>query len=147
MMRNHTWFRVIVVIYMVLMLGACGRSQFNLPPGDAEAGRVTFILLQCNECHSVQGIQYAGSESHQINVQLGGKTTQVKTYADLVTSIIHPSHTLSRGHNPETITADGQSRMRTYNELMTVEELTNLVTFLESKYEVWVPTHYQYRAP
>jgi hypothetical protein len=73
-----------------------------------------------------------------------GKTTQVKTYADLVTSIINPSHKLSKGGTNNTATAKGQSRMRHFNEFMTVEELTNLVTFLESRYEILVPTTYGY---
>jgi sulfur-oxidizing protein SoxX len=68
----------------------------------------------------------------------------VKTYADLVTSIINPSHKLSRGFDNNTVTTEGESQMRSYNEYMTVEELTDIVTFLESKYEIWVPTYYNY---
>jgi hypothetical protein len=135
------------IVAVVLVLSACNRSEFNLPPGNAEVGRATFVLLQCNECHSVEGVQYAGSGFHSINVSLGGQTTKVKTYTDLVTSIINPSHKISRGDTGSTVTEDGTSMMRSYNETMTVEELTNLVTFLESKYEVWVPNYYQYPAP
>lgn len=135
------------IVALALILSACYRSELNLPPGDAEAGRATFVLLQCNECHSMEGVQYAGSESHDINESLGGQTTKVKTYAELVTSIINPSHKLSRGDTGNTVTEDGTSMMRSYNETMTVEELTNLVTFLESKYEIWVPNDYQYPVP
>tara|TARA_R110002110_G_scaffold77194_11_gene202882 strand:+ start:301 stop:690 length:390 start_codon:yes stop_codon:yes gene_type:complete len=129
------------------LLSGCNRSEFNLPPGDDEAGRATFVLLQCNECHAVEGVQYVGSDAHDIKVNLGGKTTRVKSYADLVTSIINPSHKLSRGTNNNTVTPEGDSMMRSYNEYMTVEELTDLVTFLESRYEIWVPTHYDYQTP
>lgn len=136
--------RHLLVLLMLVLFAGCDNREFNLPQGDVEAGRATFALLQCNECHSVEGATYVGSNLHDINVYLGGKTTEVKTYADLVTSIINPSHRLSRGGVNNTTTPDGQSRMRNYNEFMTVEELTNLVTFLESRYEIWVPTTYGY---
>ncbi|MEJ6705748.1 MAG: hypothetical protein QNL15_16300, partial [Pseudomonadales bacterium] len=75
-----------------------------------------------------------------IRVNLGGKTTQIKTYGDLVTSIIHPSHKLSRRYNPETMTETGESTMRNYNDVMSVQELIDLVEFLQSQYEIWCPT-------
>lgn len=138
---------LIGLAFMGLLLTGCSEPQFNLPPGDEEAGRATFALLQCNECHSVEGVHYVGSEIHDIKVDLGGPTTRVKTYADLVTSIINPSHKLSRGLDNNTVTPDGQSQMRTYNEFMTVQELTDIVTFLQTRYEVWVPTYYDYHQP
>ena len=136
--------RCLFVFLSLAMVTACNNREFNLPPGDVEAGRATFVLLQCNECHTVKGVPYMGSDHHEIKVSLGGKTTRVKSYADLVTSIINPSHRLSREGVNNTTTDDGQSRMQNYNEFMTVEELINLVTFLESRYEIWVPTTYDY---
>ena len=136
-------FNIVVLLVLVLISG-CENREFNLPEGDIESGRATFVLLQCNECHTVADVVYVGSDQHDINVTLGGKTTRVKTYADLLTSIINPSHRLSRGNTSKTATAEGKSRMRSYNEFMTVEELTNLVTFLESRYEIWVPNNYVY---
>lgn len=134
----------ILVIAFLLSLVGCSQKEFNLPPGDAEAGRATFVLLQCNDCHSVEGVEYVGGGD--IDVRLGGKTTKVKSYADLVTSVINPSHKLSRGQDPSTVSSEGESTMRDYNEVMTVQELVNLVTFLQSKYEIWVPEHYTYPA-
>jgi sulfur-oxidizing protein SoxX len=132
------------LVGLCIAISGCTNPDFNLPVGNEEAGRATFALLQCNECHSVEGVHYVGSEIHDINVKLGGPTTKVKTYADLVTSIINPSHKLSRGFDNNTVTTEGESQMRSYNEYMTVEELTDIVTFLESKYEIWVPTYYNY---
>jgi hypothetical protein len=144
---NNVVVCLFLLISIGLILGGCERSQFSLPAGDAEAGRATFVILQCNECHSVEGVQYAGNTHHEINVLLGGKTTRVKSYEDLVTSIIHPSHKLSRGLDPKTITEKEQSMMRTYNEFMTVEELINLVTFLQASYEIWIPESDKYVTP
>jgi len=130
----------------LLMQGCNPESRgFNLPKGDVEQGRATFVLMQCNDCHAVKGVPFNGDDSETaIRVNLGGKTTQIKTYGDLVTSIIHPSHKLSRRYNPETMTETGESTMRNYNDVMSVQELIDLVEFLQSKYEIWVPDYDTY---
>ncbi len=70
--------------------------------------------------------------------------SQVKTYGQLVTSIINPSHKLAPGYPIETISEDGQSKMPLYNGYMTVQELIDIVSFLQPHYEVIVP-QYHYR--
>lgn len=116
---------------------------FNLPKGNAEQGKANFILLQCNDCHSVTNtIPHSGAT--QIKVALGGKTTQVTTYGDLVTSIIHPDHKLSRRLGPESAKDGDISAMRNYNDVLSVQELIDLVAFLQSEYEIWVPDYYTY---
>ena len=107
-----------------------------------------FTELGCNNCHSVTDkIAHAPEEDGAIHVELGGTVTRVKTYADLVTSIINPSHKLSRGANHMTTTADGQSRMPVYNDVMTVQQLVDLTAFLEGTYQVWVPPYNVYYYP
>ena len=136
-----------ILFVAIFMLSACNfQSQgFNLPKGNIEQGKANFILLQCNDCHSVDEVAWNESpDPGAIHVTLGGKTTRVKTYGDLVTSIINPSHKLSRPSDPSTMTESGDSTMRVYNDVMTVQELIDLVEFLQSKYEVWVPDHYTY---
>ncbi len=133
---------------LVPFIAACeGESKgFNLPKGSAEQGKANFVLLQCNDCHSIEGVITANeSEEHRVNVWLGGKTTKVKTYGDLVTSIINPSHKISRAIDKE-CEADPECTevMRNYNEVMTVQELIDIVAFLQSKYEIWVPQSYKY---
>jgi hypothetical protein len=139
----------VIVVFTFLALAGCDQQSqgFNLPAGNAEQGKANFILMQCNNCHSIEGsVPWSGEDSGQsINVVLGGPTTQVKTYGDLVTSIIHPSHKLSRGEQPGTVTPDGESTMRNYNDVMSVQELIDLVEFLQSEYEIWVPDYYTYR--
>jgi hypothetical protein len=77
--------------------------------------------------------------------------TRVKTYGDLVTSIINPSHKLAPGYRPDDVTEGGRSLMeRAYlNEVMTVQELIDLVAYLQPLYEVRPPEHdpysYMYR--
>jgi sulfur-oxidizing protein SoxX len=140
-------FGYLGLVSVALLLQGCNPESrgFNLPKGDVEQGRATFVLMQCNDCHVVKGVPFNGEDTDSaIRVNLGGKTTQIKTYGDLVTSIIHPSHKLSRRYIPETMTEVGESTMRNYNEVMSVQELIDLVQFLQSKYEIWVPDYYTY---
>ena len=132
---------------VLLSLAASGCSQesvanrgFSLPPGDPENGRLLFLEYQCIQCHTLAGTEFAGdewrlTEDGGIAVQLGGPTTRVQTYGDLVTSIINPSHRIAKGYPLEQITDDGESKMSYYNQVMTVEDLVDIVTFLKMQYE------------
>ena len=130
--------QLLLVRLACLALSACDRQSqgFAPPPGDAGDGKATFVRLQCNQCHKVGDIALAGSGD--IEVTLGGKTTGVTTYGDLVTSIINPSHRLGRATDPSTV-QDGKSTMRSYNDFMTVQETVDLVSCLQTTYEIWVP--------
>lgn len=130
-------------LLLLLALAGCDRQSrgFALPPGDPERGLATFKDLGCHNCHHIDGV-VEHLDGGDIDVRLGGRVTRVKTYGDLVTSIIHPSHELSRGKTPSTINEDGSSRMPDYNDVMSVAELVDLTTFLQTKYSVWVPEHY-----
>jgi len=77
-------------------------------------------------------------------VVLGGDVTHVKTYGELVASIINPSHKLAKGYVEEAVSEGGVSKMLVYNDVMTVRQLTDLVVFLQPHYKVIVP-NYEYR--
>jgi sulfur-oxidizing protein SoxX len=82
-----------------------------------------------------------------IDVRLGGQVSRIKTYGDLVTSIINPSHKLSRGNNRMTVSQAGKSKMTVYNEVMTVQQLVDLTTFLQDTYTVYDPAYKIYYYP
>jgi hypothetical protein len=146
--RSQALRRLTFCSVLALSLSACSQPEFALPPGDTDAGKTAFADLRCNSCHSVQGhIEHRPVTDNAIHVELGGTVTRVKTYADLITSIINPSHKLSRGLNTMTATAEGESRMPIYNEVMTVQQLVDLTAFLETTYEVWVPPYNVYQYP
>jgi mono/diheme cytochrome c family protein len=120
-------------------------AGFRLPDGDAEAGLEAFLYMQCNQCHTIKGMDLPtipGADPPF--VQLGGKVTYVKTYGELVTSIINPSHELATGYAADLVSVDGESKMYDYNRHMTVQELIDLVAFLQSHYDV-VPPQFDYR--
>lgn len=118
---------------------------FALPRGDAERGQATFVELRCHDCHSAEGVAQRDPAATDIHLPLGGKSTRVTTYAALVTSIINPSHRYSSRLPRVVAEADDASRMPVYNELMTVQELIDLVAFLQPQYEVIVvsPNSYE----
>jgi len=147
------------VLVFILLLGACTQEQvanrgFSLPPGEAENGEVLFSSYGCISCHTLAGTDFAGgewrlTEGEGIAVELGGETSKVQTYGDLVTSIINPSHRIAKGYPRDQISSeDGESKMAYYNDIMTVEELIDLVTFLKSKYVLrsYPKTYYPYYA-
>ena len=118
---------------------------FSLPPGDAIQGRETFLYMHCHECHSIADVELpAVALADPPFVELGGKVSRVKTYGELVTAIINPSHKLAMGYPVETVSNEGQSKMPNYNGFMTVQELIDIVMFLQPHYEVFVPP-YEYR--
>lgn len=138
----------IIIALTLLLLQACNPQShgFNLPPGNVENGKSTFTRLGCNNCHRIDGvIEWSGeNETTPINVTLGGTATRIKTYGDLVTSIIHPSHKISQSWKGGMTTEDGKSRMRNYNDIILVADLIDLVEFLQSEYEIIVPDYYAY---
>lgn len=124
-----------------LLVGCSGTYEgFTLPPGDAARGQQAFIHFRCYDCHRVVGVDLpAAEETDQAIVELGGKVDRVRTYDDLVTAIINPSHRLAQGYTPSLVAHDGQSRMTVYNDVMTVSQLIDLVAFLQGHYELRVP--------
>ena len=126
------------VVFPLLLLAASGctadpksATGFSLPDGSSQKGQETFAQLQCNACHTVAGVEFAKLEgTSEAIVALGGETPRVRTYGDLVTSIINPSHRFARGYADEDVKANGDSKMRLYNDEMTVQQLIDLVAFL-----------------
>ena len=72
--------------------------------------------------------------SAAISVTLGGETSHIKTYGELVTSVINPSHRVSRRQSADMATLSGESRMINLNDVMTVTQLIDLVAFVQSSY-------------
>lgn len=117
--------------------------RFRLPEGSADKGEEAFVALRCHACHDVEGLQLAHLGVGAAIVTLGGEVTRVKTYSELVTSIVNPSHKLAPGYSMEEVAAGGESLMSLayLNEVMTVQQLTDLVAFLQTRYDVRPPVY------
>lgn len=146
----YTCLRVLLLL-AVATLVACTRGPeatrgFSLPEGDYDRGQSTFASLGCNSCHSAEGVDQLNPEEAVVSFELGGTSPRVTTYAELMTSIINPSHRLSHRLPREESSDEGESLMKIYNDVMTVQELIDLVAYLQPQYEVIVITPQRYRA-
>lgn len=122
------------------VLSGCERpstaTAFVLPPGDVASGRDLFISYGCIGCHTIRDANLPEPESPRaVSVPLGGRVARLKSYNELVTSVINPSHKFVAGRRAEEVSVDGESLMTVYNDVMTVSELIDIVAFLESRYE------------
>ena len=138
----------IAASFVLVCLGGCEsevRSQgtLHLPEGDAERGKAQFVSLGCVNCHSVVGAELPEGEG-PVRVVLGS-SGRVKSYGDLVTSVVNPSHKLSRRYRPSAVSEGGESLMTSYNDVMTVTDLTDIVAFLQGHYQRIDRPRYQYR--
>ena len=81
----------------------------------------------------------APSTTVKAPVVLGGEVMKVKTYGELVTAIIHPSHKLSPLLEKEWMEQAKLSPMGSFNRVMTVEQMIDLVAYLQPKYKELEP--------
>ena len=117
--------------------GPKSSKGFSLPDGDKGRGKEAFVRFFCYDCHSVAGFELPEpTEPDQVVVKLGGEVPRIKTYGELVTSIINPSHRLATGYSKSLVSDEGESKMKNYNDVMSVSELIDLVAFLQSHYEL-----------
>ncbi len=116
-------------------------AEFRLPTGNAEAGRKAFVDLRCYVCHQVKGVDARFQGTPAASVELGGKVSRVKSYAELVTAIINPTHKIPSDRTAHDAAPAGESLMTLagLNDVMTVAQLVDLVAFLQPQYKVEAP--------
>jgi sulfur-oxidizing protein SoxX len=138
-MRSTYSFIAIATLTLFAGCDAGPKSSmgFTLPDGDAAQGKAEFVAFRCYDCHKIAGLELPErEESEQTIVALGGEVSRIKTYGELVTSVINPSHRLAKGFDPEEVAEDGESKMTNYNDVLTVSQLIDLVAFLQSHYKL-----------
>ncbi len=138
-------------LFLLLSMSACEPERASgrglvLPKGSIESGKASFINLGCIQCHSVAGPEALEYEQDTVPMLLlGGKVHRVKTYGELVTSIINPEHIISQAYvnKMKSNEVEGQipTPMPSFNDEMSVAQLIDLVTFLDSNYEKLLPEY------
>ncbi|MFT5084948.1 MAG: sulfur-oxidizing protein SoxX [Lentisphaeria bacterium] len=154
-MKTHQMILIALIFFSFLLFADCysgpdSSRGFSLPKGDTDRGKMVFLEYECLVCHSI-----ADTENHGINkelskiILLGGEVTQIKTYGELATLIINPSHKIAKGYAAYQVTTeDDVSHMRNHNDLMTITGLIDLVAYLQSCYtlkpfdQTSYPLHY-----
>lgn len=131
----------LVVFSGLLATGCTNYSTFGFPveEGSIEAGQAAFVSHQCNRCHTVAGVRLPESPGASTpQIELGGDTSHVKAYSELVTSIINPNHRISeqyRAQLPQAAVGPLETRMPSAHiDTMTVRQLIDIVAFLDSHY-------------
>lgn len=116
--------------------------SFVLPAGDSAKGKVAFVALKCTQCHTVDGVDLPNpTEPKEKTLALGGQVARLRTYGDLLTSIIHPGASLSDKLTMDQWRKMEKSPMRPVNETMTVQQLVDLVAFLQPRYTALTPLY------
>lgn len=142
--------RKLVAPGLLLCLAACspddsGQGDLHLPQGDADRGKAHFVTLGCVNCHHVVGADLPETgEAGPVRVILGSRTGRQMTYGQLVTSITNPSHRLASRYRDDEVSVDGASLMTSYNDTLTVTQLTDLVAFLKAHYQIADRPGYRY---
>ena len=145
MFRFTQW----LVVMAVLGGGfACSTARdpakgFRLSPnGDPHRGKAAFVEFGCTRCHTVQGARLPQPTIQTVN--LGGSVIHQPSDGYLVTAIINPAY-----HEVQYPAAGsargGQSQMPEFADHMTVRQLTDIVTYLQTRYAlspVPVPNEY-----
>lgn len=148
-MRTTLWF---ISLLAVVGLAGCNEGPkssigFRLPDGDSDKGKAAFVSLQCHTCHPVVGVELPAPPSKgQVNYFIGGEVTKLRSYGDLVTAIINPSHGLSPGFDKARMEGSKLSPMPEFNQVMTVAQMIDLVAFLHPRYKRLDPAPY-YQMP
>ena len=125
----------------LLVAGCASYSNFGFPveSGDIGTGQQVFVDFGCHRCHTVAGINLPDIEgAASPRLELGGETSQIKAYSELVTSVINPDHRISDSYRellPESTRGPLTTQMpMAHIETMTVRQLIDLVAFLDSRY-------------
>ena len=142
-MNSKSLTVLICLTTALFAFASCGPSAksgrgLTLPEGDISQGQAAFVQLECNQCHTVKGVDLPAFDGETpLILELGGEVLMVKTYGNLVTSIINPNHVISseylsqlqRDSRPVT-----ESPMPDLTREITVAQMTDLVAFLHSRY-------------
>ena len=100
---------------------------FMFPGGDAKAGQVVFMRMQCYSCHAVKVPgEKPPRDAGGIGPDLTGYSALPKEY--LAESIIKAHAVVAA---PGYVVREGKAAMGNYNHFMTIQEMIDIVAFLK----------------
>lgn len=147
-MRIGKFTSVVMSLLGILALVSCSDNErqlhargFHLPNGDFELGQEVFVEFKCHQCHTVAGVSLPELERAETPpIKIGGSVRKIRSYGELVTSIIDPEHVISPAYQKTVPEGDSEQRNRPSpmpapNEEMTVQQLVDLAAFLFTTYQ------------
>jgi cytochrome c553 len=108
------------------MHGTPSGWKFTLPKGDASRGRAAFEKFECFKCHEVQGEKFpAPTDQSNAGPELANMSAHhpPEFFAE---SVVNPGAVIDRAY----AAPDGSSKMPSFNDSMTVQEVIDLVAYL-----------------
>lgn len=108
--------------------GAPEGWKFTWPTGDPTKGREVFLKLECYKCHEVHSESFPGARGPD---RIGPELSQMATHHPpefLAESIINPNAVVEKGY----AAPDGSSRMPSFADSVTVQEVVDLVAYLKN---------------
>jgi hypothetical protein len=100
---------------------------FSFPEGSQETGKQLFIKMECYACHTIKlPKESLAARPGNIGPELTGYSVLPKEY--LASSIIKAHPVVAA---PGYTVKEGKAAMGNYNHFLTVQELIDLVAFLE----------------
>ena len=145
-MKSRFWLAwgLVALLCSACDMGVKSARRFHLPQGNADKGKAAFVSLQCTACHTVKGVELPKpAVAPEAVVVLGGAVVRLRTYGDLLTAIVHPTYGDSEKSALRASIPRGKSPMPVVNDVMTVTEMVDLVTFLQPHYtQMPVPQDY-----
>lgn len=106
------------------------RGPIYFPQGYAEKGKIVFNEMRCHSCHRVVGHEFPEPVAEPEVPVVLGPSQACQCRARIAESIIAPSHYIPE-HLPN-VRSGSLSRMGDYSDAMTVRQLIDLVSFVES---------------
>jgi mono/diheme cytochrome c family protein len=105
--------------------------QFAFPKGSAWAGEKVFVKMECFSCHKVAGRSFRRVDTGGVGPELGpGHARLPREY--LAESVLN-RHKVIAGNEDRYKGEDKLgSKMGDYSEIMTVRELVDVVTYIQS---------------
>ena len=144
-MSRITVSRFLVLLFVLTGLQAQSRAQqqpgrrvqgeihqptewrFTLPERNPAKGREVFVKFECYSCHQVLGENFPAPGGEAVGPELS-QMGPMHPPEYFVESIMNPSAVIEDRYRA----ADGRSKMPSFNDIMTVEELIDLAAFLKS---------------
>jgi mono/diheme cytochrome c family protein len=103
--------------------------RFSWPASDVERGRSVFAKYECFSCHEVRGERFpVPRDASNVGPELSsmGSAHEVEYFIE---TIVNPNAVVERGKGYDA--PDGSSKMPSFNDTLSVQELVDLVAYLK----------------